>query len=292
MPEAVTSEVSIYYETHGDAGGVPLLLINGLGGQLTGWDPNFHAELVARGFFLICFDNRDAGRSTWFDHAGPGDPLAALAGQATPAYLLSDMADDAVVVLDALGVASAHVIGVSMGGMIAQTLTIEHPDRVRSLISVMSTTGDPAVGQARPEVVGLLMRPPAPDKSSAIETGVAASRAISSPGFAFDEERVRARIARDYDRGYHPEGTARQLVAIICSGDRTEQLRKSDVATLVVHGADDPLVAVSGGYATAEAVPGAVLKVIPGMGHDLPPALFVELADAVSTHALSAEARS
>ena len=284
MPEAIANDVTIYYETDGNPSDPPLLLVMGLGAQMTAWHPDFRAALVKRGFFVISFDNRDAGRSSWFDQFGPADPFAAFAGTVTAPYLLTDMANDAFSVLDALDIPAAHVLGVSMGGMIVQTMAIEHPERVLTMTSVMSTTGDLSVGQARPEIMAVLMRPPAADKASAVEQGVSTSRTISSPGFPFDEEGVRAHIAANYDRGYHPEGTARQLVGVICSGDRTAGLRQLDVPTLVIHGEGDPLVDVSGGRATADAIPGATLKLVPGMGHDLPPVLFDEMADAVADH--------
>jgi pimeloyl-ACP methyl ester carboxylesterase len=230
------------------------------------------------------FDNRDVGRSTWFDEAGVPDVMAAFTGQARPAYLLADMADDTAGLLDALGIASAHVLGVSMGGMIAQSLAIQHPARVRTLISIMSTTGNPTVGQPHQEAMAALMVPPPESREEAVELSLKTWRVIGSPGFPFPEDRIAAKARAAFDRAFHPAGTARQMVAIISSPDRTPQLGGLQMPTLVVHGESDPLVDPSGGRATAAAVPGAALWTIPGMGHDLPVELFGEIADRVAVH--------
>jgi pimeloyl-ACP methyl ester carboxylesterase len=185
MPSTTANGITIEYETAGDSARPPLLLIQGLGGQLIGWDPAFLAALVAKGFYVVSFDNRDMGRSTWFDEAGVPDAAAVLAGQAQPAYLLSDMADDATGLLDALDIRTAHVLGLSMGGMIAQALAIQRPRRVRSLTSIMSTTGDPTVGRPHPEVVEALMVPPPDDREQVIESAVKGARLTGSPGFPF-----------------------------------------------------------------------------------------------------------
>lgn len=285
MPSAPANGITIEYEITGEAGAPPLLLVMGLGEQLTGWPDDFVAHLVDRGFRVIRFDNRDVGCSTWFDEAGDPDVMAAISGHGSSPYLLHDMAADAAGLLDALGVDSAHVVGVSMGGMIAQTLAIEHPLRVRSLVSIMSTPGDPSVGQADPAVVPLLLRAAPSSREEAVQGGIETWRAIGSPGFPPDEAWVRERVERSYDRAFHPAGTGRQLVAILTSGDRTEALRHADVPTLVIHGEADPLVDVSGGRATAAAIPGARLKLVPGMAHDLPAALWAELADDIAGHA-------
>jgi pimeloyl-ACP methyl ester carboxylesterase len=289
VPEAPSGGLTIYYETEGDPAGLPLLLVVGPGAQLTWWPSGFRFALADRGFFVICYDNRDAGKSTWLDDAGPVDPVAVLGGTTSLPYLLPDLAADGVAVLDALGVPSAHVLGVSMGGVIAQGLAIWHPDRVRSLTSVMSTTGDPTVGQPRPDIAEMLRSPWPPDKVAALEQGVAMARAVSSPAHGFDEEQTRARISADYDRGNHPDGAGRQIAAILMSGDRTAALRGLSMPVLVIHGDADPMIDVSGGRATAAAVPGARLWVIPRLGHDIPPALFGEIADAVAVLAKRAE---
>ena len=284
MPSTAANDITIEYETAGNPADPPLLLIMGLGGQLIAWDDEFVAALVAKGFYVVRFDNRDVGLSTWFDEAGTPDLAAAFTGEVQAAYLLSDMAGDAAGLLDALGIESAHVLGVSMGGMIAQSLAIGHPTRVRSMISIMSTTGDRSVGQPSPEAIGALLVPPPADRDAAIDMSVKTWQVIGSPGFPFHEDRIRAGAAAAYDRAIHPAGVARQLVAILSSPDRTPALRGLDVPTLVVHGESDALVNPTGGKATADAVPGATLWTIPGMGHDLPIELFEEVADRVAAH--------
>jgi pimeloyl-ACP methyl ester carboxylesterase len=276
--------ITIEYETSGNPDDPPLLLIMGLGGQLIAWHPELVDALAEQGFYVIRHDNRDVGRSTWFDEAGPADVAAAMAGQGTPAYLLSDMAADAAGLLEALGVASAHVLGVSMGGMIAQTLAINHPDRVRSLVSIMSTTGDTAVGAPQPDAIAALLAPPATERAGAMDQSVVVWKTIGSPGFPFHEDEVRASAGAAFDRAYHPEGTARQLVAILSSGDRTPGLSTLDCPTLVIHGADDVLVDPSGGKATAAAIPGADLWIVPGMGHHLPPEIHSEIVGRLAAH--------
>jgi pimeloyl-ACP methyl ester carboxylesterase len=282
VPEAQSGNLSIYYETDGDPAGSPLLLVVGLGAQLTWWPPSLRAALADRGFFVISFDNRDAGLSTWLDDLGPVDLLAVLDGTVPPPYLLADMAADAVAVLDALGLPSAHVFGASMGGMIAQALAIEHPDRVRSLTSAMSSTGDPGVGQQRADIADMLLSPRPADKPASVAQSVALARATSSPAFGFDEARTRARMSAEYDRGNHPEGAGRQIAAILMSGDRTAALGGLSLPVLVIHGAADPMIDVSGGRATAAAIPDARLWIVPGMAHDLPDVLFGQIADHVA----------
>ncbi len=273
MPAAAANGITIEYETSGDAGAPPVLLIMGFGGQLTLWDPDFCAALADTGHFVIRFDNRDVGLSTWFDEAGEPDLVEILGGTATAPYSLADMAADAAGLLDALGLPSAHVVGVSMGGMIAQTFALGYPERTRSLTSIMSTTGNPAVGQPHPDALTALVPPPPTSREEAMDQGVVTWRTIGSPGFPFDEDAVRARAASFYDRAFHPAGNARQLAAIVTQPDRTAALGGVAAPTLVIHGEDDPLVDPSGGMATAAAVPGARLELVPGMGHDLPPEL-------------------
>jgi pimeloyl-ACP methyl ester carboxylesterase len=289
MPDARSGDLTIYYETEGDPAGLPLLLVVGLGAQLTWWPAGLRSALADRGFFVVTYDNRDAGKSTWLDDAGPVDLLAVLSGTAAPPYLMSDLAADGVAVLDVLGLRSAHVLGVSMGGMIAQGLAIEHPHRVRSLTSVMSTTGDPSVGQPRPDITEMLLSARPPDKAAAVEQSVTMARAISSPAFGFDEEQTRVRMSADYDRGNHPDGAGRQIAAILMSGDRTAALRGLSMPVLVIHGDADPMIDVSGGRATAATIPGARLWEVPGLGHDIPAELFDEIADAVAVLAKQAE---
>lgn len=285
MPHVSANGISLCYQTSGERSGTPLLLVMGLGGQLTAWDDDLVAALVARGFFVVRFDNRDVGLSSWFDQAGAPDVLGAITGKAHAPYLLADMAADAAGLLDALGLGAAHVLGVSMGGMIAQTLAIDHPDRVLSLVSIMSTTGDPAVGKPHPNAIAALLRPPATNRDDAMRQAVEVWKTIGSPGFDLHENTVRAQAADAYDRAFHPDGTGRQMVAILSSADRTDGLRGLTCATLVVHGDVDPLVDPSGGRATAAAVPGAALMIVAGMGHHLPPEIFDDLADRVAAHA-------
>lgn len=294
MPTAPANDagIELYYETFGDPDGVPLLFIMGLGAQLLSWDPELMEAFVDRGFYCIRFDNRDVGLSTKAE-VGELDVMAsimaAMGGEPVDApYLLKDMADDAASLLDHLDLPSAHVVGASMGGMIAQALAIGHSKQVRSLTSIMSTTGDPDVGQPSPEIMGVLLAPAPSERAAAIESGVAASRAIASPDH-FDEAEARARSAAAYDRCFYPRGFGHQLLAIVASGSRSDDLRQLDVPTLVVHGDADPLVTPSGGQRTAEVVPGAELLVMEGMGHDLPQVFWPQLVEAVTTLAARAD---
>jgi pimeloyl-ACP methyl ester carboxylesterase len=274
--------LDICYETLGEPSGEPLLLVMGLGGPLIWWDDEFCRRLTGRGFWVIRYDNRDCGRSSRIEGAPRPRPLRSLLGDTrSAAYTLDDMAADAAGLLDHLGVAPAHVMGVSMGGMIAQTLAIRHAERVRSLVSIMSTTGRRTVGWASPSVARLLLRTPPRDRTEYVERTVRMLRRISSPGFPFDAERMRRRAEATFDRGLNPVGTARQMVAIAASGDRTEALGRVRAPALVVHGRHDPLIHVSGGIATSRALPDAELRVIEGMGHDLPRPLWPSLADDV-----------
>ncbi len=271
--------IDVAYERFGVADSTPVLLVMGLGTQMLGWPDELCVALVGRGAHVIRFDNRDVGLSSHLTNAPQPDVLAALSGDVTSApYTLSDMAADTVGLLDALELDSAHLVGASMGGMIAQTTAIEHPRRVRSLTSIMSSTGDPSVGQASQAALSALLSPPAATRADAIERTVSIVRVIGSPGFELDEADLRCRTGVAYDRAYDPAGIGRQIVAIAASGDRTAALRSVTVPTLVVHGAADPLVDVSGGRATAHAIPGAELVVFDGMGHDLPRALWAEIA--------------
>lgn len=266
-----SADVQIAYRVMGPADGRPLLLICGLGLQLVSWPADLLAELCARSYHVAIFDNRDTGASTHLTQAGPPDLLAVLAG--TPgaaAYALADMAADAAGVLDALGWASAHVAGVSMGGMIAQELAVRLPQRVRSLTSVMSTTGERAVSQPTPAAGAALLAGPVATRADYVEQVVTLFRVIGSPGYPSEDDWIRQMAGWSWDRGYDPAGVGRQLAAIYASGDRTAALRGVRVPTFVVHGAEDPLIPLAAGRATAAAIPGARLLVLPGMGHDLP----------------------
>ncbi len=290
MPYAPSNGITLYYETHGDPGGRPLLLVMGLGAQLTLWEPGFCELLAREGFYVIRFDNRDVGLSTKVEGGPEPDLAKAMAGDhSTASYTLWDMADDAVGLLDHLGIERAHIAGASMGGMIVQCMAIRHPGRVRSMTSIMSTTGNPDVGQPEPAAMAALLAPPPTTREGAIAQGLATWKTIGSPGYPPDEDELRQRLAADYDRCFFPKGTARQLVAILATGDRTEALRGVRVPTLVIHGEADPLVTPSGGEATAAAIPGARLLTFPGMGHDLPRALWPEFARAMAAVAREAD---
>jgi pimeloyl-ACP methyl ester carboxylesterase len=288
MGQVAANGIQIEYETAGDPADPPLLLIMGLGAQLIAWDDDFVRELASRGLHVIRFDNRDQGLSTWFDDAGVPDVVSAAATGVIPepAYTLADMADDAAGLLDALGIEQAHVCGVSMGGMIGQTLVLRSPAKVLSLVSIMSTTGDPAVGWQHPEALALLMAPAPSDRDAVIESAVKGAAVIGSTGYPRHDDTIRRLAAASYDRGFHPDGAARQLVAIASAPDRTEALRAVRCPTLVIHGEADPLIDCSGGRATAEAIPGADLWMIPGMGHDVPAELFAPIAERIAAHCL------
>jgi pimeloyl-ACP methyl ester carboxylesterase len=276
-------EIDLAYETFGSPQDIPLLLVMGLATQMIGWPDEFCRMLAGRGLYVVRFDNRDVGLSTHLDDAGAPDVLAVMGGDhSRVAYRLADMAEDTAGLLDALGLDGAHLVGASMGGMIAQTLAIRHPERVRSLTSIMSTTGDPAVGAPAQAALGVLLAPPATDRESAVQRAVDTYRVIGSPGFEFDEHGLRERAGLSFDRAYNPAGVARQLAAILASPDRTADLARVAVPTLVVHGEQDALIDVSGGRATAAAIPGAELLVVDGMGHDLPRAVWPELVDRIT----------
>ncbi|GAA1838459.1 alpha/beta hydrolase [Pseudonocardia ailaonensis] len=269
--------IDIEFETLGDPADPALLLVMGHGMQLDAWEAEFCDEFVALGFFVVRFDNRDVGLTTKFD--GIPDIEAIRGGDPSSAvYTLEDMADDAAGLLDALGIERAHVLGASMGGMIAQTLAVRHPERVRSLCSIMSTTGASGVGEAKPETLAAIRAgvPRTPDEivASQVEMG----RALAGSGFPYDEERARGRAERAHRRSHCPEGKLRQQAAILVATDRTAALRELDLPAVVIHGADDPLVGVSGGVATAAAIPDARLVVVPGLGHEFPAGVWGRVA--------------
>lgn len=276
--------IDLCYETIGDPADPALLLVMGHGVQLDAWDRELCAEFVDRGYFLIRFDNRDVGHSGKL--SGVPDIAAARRGEpVVPGYGLADMAADAVGLLDALGVERAHVLGASMGGMIAQLLAIRYPHRVASLCSVMSTTGDRGVGRARPSVLAALRSGVPRTRAEVVEFGVRTARLLAGGGFPLDEEHVRGRAAHAYDRCHCPEGGLRQQAAVLATPDRTPALRELRLPTVVVHGADDPLVGISGGVATASAIPDARLVIVPGLGHELPPGVYATLVGEFATNA-------
>jgi pimeloyl-ACP methyl ester carboxylesterase len=288
---APVNGIELAYEAFGDSSDPTVLLAMGLGVQMLGWNEELCELLAGRGFRAVRFDNRDVGRSTKIEGGRRPDLMAAAMGDASSAsYTLDEMADDCAGLLDHLGVEAAHLVGASQGGMIAQTLAIRHPGRVLSLVSIMSSTGDRAVGQPHPEALPTLLSSAPADRDGYAESAVQVFRVIGSPGFEADEERLRELARASFDRGYHPEGTARQLLAILASGDRTEALRQLDVPTVVIHGTDDKLIDVSGGRATAAAIPGARLELIEGMGHDLPAQLWPRIVAHLSANARRATA--
>jgi pimeloyl-ACP methyl ester carboxylesterase len=289
MPSVPANGIELFYDEYGDRSAPPLVLVMGLGTQMIAWQDRFVRLLADRGFRVIRYDNRDVGLSTHLDGVASHlkDVLAGDASQVP--YRLSDMARDAVGLLDALGLDAAHFVGASMGGMIVQLLAIEHPRRVLSLCSIMSTTGAADVGQATREAMALLMAPQASDRDGAIARSMANNRALGSKVYPLSDEVLRARAEAAYERAFYPEGFARQLAAIRASPDRTPALRSVSVPSLVIHGEDDTLVQLSGGEATARAIPGATLLRLPGMAHDLPEPLWPRMVDAIAENAARAK---
>ncbi|MFN8163676.1 MAG: alpha/beta hydrolase [Solirubrobacterales bacterium] len=286
---APANGIELAYQEMGDHSGEPLLLVMGLATQMIAWDEGFCSLLVDRGFRVVRFDNRDIGRSTKIKSAGVPRRLDMLAGRrATAPYLLRDMARDTAGLMDHLGIDSAHLVGASMGGMIVQTAAIEHAERVRSMVSIMSTTGSRWTGLPSLKAFGVLFGSPPMGREQVIERAVKTFEVIGSPGYPFDEDNLRELADRSYDRGHSAAGVARQLHAITASGDRTRALHSVRVPTAVIHGKSDPLVRPSGGRATARAIPGARLKLIDGMGHDLPRELWPTFAEEIASNAARA----
>jgi pimeloyl-ACP methyl ester carboxylesterase len=291
VPRAQANGIELEYETFGDPSNPAILLVMGLGIQMLGWHEVFCNMLADRGYFVIRYDNRDVGLSSKIEDGPQPDVMRLLAGDFSSAsYTLDDMANDAAGLLDALGIEQAHVVGVSMGGMIGQTLAIKQPDRVLSLTSIMSTTGNPAVGQPRQDVVMAMITPAPEEREAFIDHQVNLFRMIGSPDYPMPDDELRALIGRLYDRMHYPVGFLRQLAGIMASGDRTAALASVNVPTLVIHGEVDPLIAVDGGEATAKAIPGAKLVKITGMGHDFPPQLWQRFVDEIVANAERAKA--
>jgi pimeloyl-ACP methyl ester carboxylesterase len=282
--------VQLAYDIFGRQEDEPVLLIAGLGTQMIRWTSPFCEELAARGYRVIRFDNRDAGWSTHFSDLAPpefGALVAALMAGRRPdiPYSLHDMAADAIGLLDALSIDRAHVAGRSMGGMIAQIIASEHPDRVLSLTSIMSSTGNPALPQAAPDVMAMMMRPapdPVSDQEGFLAHSLAFAGRIAGTKFGLDEDAHRALVLEEVRRAYDPHGTARQIAAMAVAGDRRSRLAAIDVPALVVHGADDPLILPACGMDTAASIPGAEFMLVEGMGHDLPPALYGTIVEAIA----------
>jgi pimeloyl-ACP methyl ester carboxylesterase len=290
MAKATANGIEIEYDTFGKPGKAPLLLIAGLAMQLIHWDEALCEHLARRGHHVIRFDNRDAGLSTKFAEAGIPDIgqiiEARMKGEEfRPPYTLEDMADDAVGLLDALEIEKAHVCGMSMGGMIAQTIGLNHQQRVLSLISIFSHTGSAALPPPTPEALEYLVTPPPMEREANITYTLDVWRTFSGKGFPLDEDWNRKIAAKAYDRAFYPEGVARQMAAVLTQKNRKFELGSVSVPTLVIHGADDPLVPVEGGKDTAEAIPGAELIIIDGMGHDLPHGgAWPQIVDAIVNH--------
>jgi pimeloyl-ACP methyl ester carboxylesterase len=286
--------IELAYEAHGDRANPTILLIMGLGVQLTQWPDEFVAALVERGFHVVRFDNRDIGLSQKMGDAKPPrigwHVLRAKFGwKAKVPYTLRDMADDAAGLLTALGIERAHVVGASMGGMIAQLMAAHHREQLLSLTSVMSTTGNPGLPPAEKDAMrALVSRPPSLDEDALVAHGAKVHAAIGSPGYPTDPERLRMRLLANIRRSVYPRGLPRQLAAIIDDGDRRARLARVTTPTLVLHGEADPLIKLAAGEDTAQAIPGARLVALPGWGHDLPLALVEQLADAIADHARAA----
>ena len=274
MPAAKINGIDLCYDTFGPDDGEPLVLINGLGSQMIRWPQGFIDLLVGNGFRVIVHDNRDVGLSQKFADASE-----------TPAYTIDDMAADTVGLLEHLGIDSAHVAGMSMGGMITQVIAIRHPERVRSIASIMSATGDDQVLSTDPDVAAIFSTPAATERDAAIEQDVGSRRVMAGPGFPFDEDAARDLAARCYDRCYAPDGRMRQMLAVMSSPGRAKRLAEVEVPAVVIHGTGDRLVPLENGRRTAEAIPGATFVEIDGMGHDLPAGAWPTIVDAIASNA-------
>jgi len=290
MSSATANGIQIEYETFGDPSDPPLLLVIGLGGQLIWWDESLCQDLASRGHYVIRYDNRDTGLSTKFDQAGKPDVMGTfgkiLSGdKSSVLYTIEDMADDGVGLLDAIGIPSAHICGMSMGGMIAQTIALRHPSRVLSLTSIYSQTGNPELPQPKPEVLTALLTPIPTERAAYIEYMVGFHKMATGQGYPMDEECTSRNMAASYDRCFYPHGIGRQVIAVMAQNNRKAALAAIKAPVLVIHGTDDPFVPVEGGKETAAAIPGARLILIEGMGHDLPHGgAWPQIVDAIAAH--------
>lgn len=288
MARIKANGIEIEYETIGDKKDPALLLVMGLGAQLTLWPDAFCEGLARRGFYVVRHDNRDCGLSTDFGSWGlPNIPVAitkAMAGQKVDApYLLKDMAADSIGLLDALGIQRAHMVGGSMGGMIVQIIAAQYPERTASMVSIFSTSGRPGLPPGKPEALAMLMaQPDGPAREQLVQHAMKLRHVIGSPGFRPSDAELRALVERNIDRRYYPEGAARQYLSIIASGDRVEMLKTMKAPTLVLHGEDDPLLPVECGRDVAKLVPGAEVETYPGWGHDMPSQLVPTLVDRIA----------
>lgn len=288
MARIKANGIEIEHETFGAKSDPALLLIMGLGAQLTLWPEALCEGLAAKGFFVVRYDNRDVGLSTDFGKAGVPNLMEAFAklmrGEKIDApYLLNDMAADAIGLLDALGIDRAHMVGASMGGMIAQILAATHPQRTRSMVSVMSTSGRPGLPMGKPEAVAMLSaQPPGTARDQLIAHAIKLRTVIGSPGFPADPAELRALVERNIDRRWYPQGAARQYLAVMASGPRVDLLKTVKIPTLVLHGEDDPLLPVECGRDVAVLVPGAKIETFPGWGHDMPAQMVPRLVESIS----------
>lgn len=289
MPQVSANGITIEYDTFGDASARPLLLVMGLGAQMTRWRPEFCVRLADQGHYVVRFDNRDTGLSHKFHDAGVPNMaqifMQAQAGEpVSAAYSLDDMADDAVGLMDALDIDRAHVCGASMGGMIVQAMALRHGPRLRSMISIMSSTGNPDLPRSTPEASAALLSPAGTTLEEVLTRAISIARVIGSPVHLDDEDTIRSRARADYERSFYPVGVARQMAAIAASGNRRPHLERVTTPTLVIHGKDDPLVPLAGGIDTHEAIAGSRLEVFEGMGHDLPEVLWPDIIRHISEH--------
>lgn len=280
---SLSSGIEICFETFGDADDPAILLVMGLGGPMGWWTAEFCERLAARGYLVLRFDNRDTGRSTKLrqHRVGKADLVRAVAGLAKAPYGVGDLADDAFGLLDHLGIVRCHLVGVSMGGMIVQTMAISQPDRALSMTSIMSTTGKHTVGWQHPKLIPVMLASADKTRDSYVERSLRTSKAIGSPAFPTDDDTARIRAYETYDRGWIASGVARHLMAVLTQPDRTKELATLDLPVTVIHGLSDPLINRSGGRATAEAIPGAKHLEIAGMAHDLPAQLYDTYIDAI-----------